>query len=275
MDKPEYLYHYTSLETLALILENRTICFNSLLNVDDIEESETSDLKNFGKYVYVSCWTDEKDEMIPMWNLYTPDMHGVRIKLPAFPFEKHKYKAGEYNFQNDCESYIDYQRLFEDNRGATVSNLPQLVPVCYTDEEEKLNPRVRIKGTAEDAQNFISGKYKHVEVTYSLTELGRNKRRVWEFQKEWRYLLWFLPMGLKDAKNGSIQHHQEVIRRMEDPKHEPPYERFFLKLRQDAIDQMEVVLGPRMSEAERILAKALLHKHGLDGRWKNSSLKIR
>ena len=51
MDKPEYLYHYTSLETLALILENRTICFNSLLNVDDIEESETSDLKNFGKYV--------------------------------------------------------------------------------------------------------------------------------------------------------------------------------------------------------------------------------
>ena len=33
-----YLYHYTSLETLALILKNRTICFNNLLYVDDIEE---------------------------------------------------------------------------------------------------------------------------------------------------------------------------------------------------------------------------------------------
>lgn len=119
MDKPEYLYHYTSLETLALILENRTICFNSLLNVDDIEESETSDLKNFGKYVYVSCWTDEKDEMIPMWNLYTPDMHGVRIKLPAFPFEKHKYKAGEYNFRTIVSRILitkDFSRTIEVRR---------------------------------------------------------------------------------------------------------------------------------------------------------------
>ena len=37
----EFLYHYTSLETLALILKNKTVCFNNLLNVDDIEEAET------------------------------------------------------------------------------------------------------------------------------------------------------------------------------------------------------------------------------------------
>ena len=32
------LYHYTSLETLALILKNRTIMFNRLDKVDDVEE---------------------------------------------------------------------------------------------------------------------------------------------------------------------------------------------------------------------------------------------
>ena len=37
----EFLYHYTSLETLALILKNKTVCFNNLLNVDYIEEAET------------------------------------------------------------------------------------------------------------------------------------------------------------------------------------------------------------------------------------------
>ena len=43
----KYLYHYTSLETLALILKNKTICFNNLLNVDDLEEPSTQDMGNF------------------------------------------------------------------------------------------------------------------------------------------------------------------------------------------------------------------------------------
>lgn len=67
---PQTLYHYTSLETLALILTNKSLCFNTLLNVDDIEEAETSDMGLFGKYVYVSCWTDEAQESIAMWQLY-------------------------------------------------------------------------------------------------------------------------------------------------------------------------------------------------------------
>ena len=41
---PQVLYHYTSLETLALILTNKSLCFNTLINVDDIEEAETSDM---------------------------------------------------------------------------------------------------------------------------------------------------------------------------------------------------------------------------------------
>ena len=45
----KYLYHYTSLETLALILRNKTICFNNLLYVDDLDEAETEDMGKFGK----------------------------------------------------------------------------------------------------------------------------------------------------------------------------------------------------------------------------------
>ena len=50
----EYLYHYTSLDTLALILSNKTICFNNLLYVDDIEEARTQDMGLFGRFKYVS-----------------------------------------------------------------------------------------------------------------------------------------------------------------------------------------------------------------------------
>lgn len=36
------LYHYTTIDTLALILKNRTIRFNRLDKVDDLEEKVVS-----------------------------------------------------------------------------------------------------------------------------------------------------------------------------------------------------------------------------------------
>ena len=83
----EYLYHYTSIETLALILKNRTIRFNNLLNVDDPEEAETKDLGLSGKHCLVSCWTKSSEDTLPMWNMYTPRMKGVRIKMKMNPFK--------------------------------------------------------------------------------------------------------------------------------------------------------------------------------------------
>ena len=66
----EYLYHYTNIETLALILHNHTFRFNSLDKMDDLQEQETADLKNAGQFCYISSWTDDVAESIPMWNMY-------------------------------------------------------------------------------------------------------------------------------------------------------------------------------------------------------------
>ena len=83
---PQYLYHYTSVETLALILQNRTIRFNSLDRMDDLQEKETKDIKNIGQFIYVSAWTSEEKESIPMWNMYSSLDAGVRIRLRTNPF---------------------------------------------------------------------------------------------------------------------------------------------------------------------------------------------
>lgn len=56
----DYLYHYTSVEVLALILKNRTIRFNSLDHMDDLQEQETADIKNAGQFCYISSWTDDE-----------------------------------------------------------------------------------------------------------------------------------------------------------------------------------------------------------------------
>lgn len=59
------IYHYTSLESLALILQNKTIRFNRLDKVDDLEEGNVESLGiKFCKYIFVSCWTEDENENI-------------------------------------------------------------------------------------------------------------------------------------------------------------------------------------------------------------------
>ena len=77
------IYHYTTIDNLALILKNRTIRFNRLDNgLDDLQEgSISSNGVKLGNYGFVSCWTENKEENIPLWKLYTDNGVGVRIAL--------------------------------------------------------------------------------------------------------------------------------------------------------------------------------------------------
>ena len=67
------IHHYTSIETLALILKYKTIRFNRLDRVDDMEESMygsgPTKIK-LGQYVFVSCWTKDDLENISLWKMY-------------------------------------------------------------------------------------------------------------------------------------------------------------------------------------------------------------
>ena len=93
---PDYLYHYTSIETLALILKYKTIRLRRLDLADDPEESLTKDYGNLGRFCLVSCWTSMAEESLPMWQMYSKDMKGVRIKLPTFIFPRYVMKSGSH-----------------------------------------------------------------------------------------------------------------------------------------------------------------------------------
>ena len=65
------IHHYSNIEVLSLILKNRTLRFNRLDRVDDPEESNfISNGVNLGPYTFVSCWTEAKEESVPMWKMY-------------------------------------------------------------------------------------------------------------------------------------------------------------------------------------------------------------
>ena len=102
MEKVEYLYHYTSIETLELILKHKTIRFNSLDKMDDLQEQETADLKNIGQFCYISSWTDDPTESIPMWNMYASLNRGVRIRIRKNPFKVYENTASELSKVSFC-----------------------------------------------------------------------------------------------------------------------------------------------------------------------------
>ena len=81
------LYHYTNLKTLALILKHRTLRFNRLDKVDDLEENVKSNGLNLGQYIFVSCWTEDAEESIPLWRMYAGIENGVRICLDEDMFQ--------------------------------------------------------------------------------------------------------------------------------------------------------------------------------------------
>lgn len=277
--RKDLLYHYTSIETLALILKNRTICFNNLLSVDDLEEAGTIDMGNFGKYINVSCWTEDRQESIPLWNLYTPNMKGVRIGLPKFPFKKYHFTSGQYNLQDDIDTYINLNWVYRSNCGSIVSDMPILCKVEYTEDQNKLFPKIRECNDIDGLMNFINtGEIKgnEIKATYSFKELGKYKRTNWTFQKEWRYIINSSPTPIKEQEeNPTIEMHREFFKRIEDKDYPAPYNKIFLEIDDRYLDEMELLIGPKVSEGEKIIIEALLKQYCPNAIIKQSKLKIR
>lgn len=151
-----YLYHYTTIENLALILKNQTIRFSKLTNTDDLEESKTSDIGEAGQYIFVSCWTDKKDENIPLWHMYSSKLSGVRISLPFLPFKEYDSDIlSSYPSFNDSEieslikspkikTYIpdslNKNQNYMINASFDKLTTKENIKVFYTDDEKLIMP---------------------------------------------------------------------------------------------------------------------------------------
>lgn len=243
----DYLYHYTSIENLALILKNRSIKFNNLLNVDDPEETETEDLGKAGRHCLISCWTDNEEDVIPMWNMYTPDMKGVRIKMRKYPFKQYVYGENVLHFKEKTKSYINYNDIY----AKTVSiapSCPLLEKIEYTKDESLLKPQI-----LTTTKNIINASFKNV---------GRCKRNYWEFQQEYRYIIRTAPWSIEELeKVKTLEEQMLIYERILDKNNTQFCNEIYLDLAEDAFDDMAILLAPKTSGAERIIVQALLEKY--------------
>lgn len=271
MEKFEYLYHYTSLESLALILKNRTIRLNPLDKMDDLQEQKTADIENLGKYVFISSWTDDSVESIPMWRMYTSSTSGVRIKLRKNPFQWHDTCAADLvkrtgiplasdsDPNGKMHTLIDLGDMMEKGfyslEGANGKLLQQ---VTYTDDKSLLEPKV----FKQDSEG----------TTLSLGALGLHKSSYWSFQHEWRYRLQIIPMNFHDNLDEILNALTGTMLQMVKGVGEAPFRYYDLDISPEAFSKMEIMCSPQMTYGNRVILEALVEKYNPDAIIRESEL---
>jgi len=238
--KPEFLFHYTTIETLALILKSKKIRFSSLRKVDDKLEGLTGDLKDISSSFLISCWTASEREIIPFWKLYAKSSTACRIKMQTDMF-KNKYNMGVFSV--DDPNYQEKEiMLDEKNNSKIIVPFRNLFKIKYF-EEDKYDKHCR--------KNFINITKKGYFL--NLLNIGTVKIDHWSFQKEYRYMLYIYPKVLKDDNNSNkIENLCNFLKTQDE------YDFFDLELNDEAFKNMEIMLGPECKEEHKIIVESLI-----------------
>jgi len=247
------VYHYTSLDTLALILKNKNIRFNRLDCVDDLEESIYGSGKQnikLAKYAFVSCWTRDHNENLALWKMYTNNK-GVRIGLEENPFVMYPLND---KFNTYCQNIVD---VGEDYFMLPVNNEAKLYDIKYVDNQSE-----KIKSLLKENPD---------SVTIDTGNLGIYKDLRWEFQKESRYKVVLFPKNndliqnnIGKSGNAFFDCLWGVFTSLAPSMLiQSPINRtdFFVKLKEDALNNIEVMMGPETSDAEKFIAEKLLAEY--------------
>lgn len=245
------IYHYTNIETLALILKNKTIRFNRLDRVDDLEEGQTesSGIKT-GLYTFVSCWTEDPEESIPLWKMYTNNGVGVRIGLDKEMFKKYEFHNGD--IINGDVIHADGIVKKPVSPTSIISSDYWVFPnfndgVFYKKIEYVPDVSVAIKNAVKKDANGVN------QMQTSQWGIFKNKR--WAFQDERRFTLIIFPkpndISISNPAYGDwlkIAFEKGIYL---------PFHYFDLELSDNVLNDIEITLCPNMSEGHKTLVECL------------------
>lgn len=249
------IYHYTSIETLALILKNRTLRFSNLESVDDPEEAITKDFGSLEKYFFVSCWTDNSEENIGLWNLYSKDMKGIRIEIDSdrIPFLN---SNNQITFPNVIQNINN------------LSNNEVAILLFIPDDKNCESSLIHIDYTKEEPPNFsYVTEYNHKGLDFKPVVAYKNK--CWTFQQEVRFV-----MMASDTNKKSPSGVLDGILKTKTPIKESYID---LVLSDNFYKDMKIRLGPKCSDAEKYICEALVNSYAknMNIKIENSNLNIR
>lgn len=169
----EKIYHYTSFETFKKIIETRSFRFNSLANVDDAQEGVLLDCTSQAPYTYVSCWTKDESENIPLWQMYVKSPFAVRIGVCPSILKPQFFKKHFISNHNNRNAYV-FLIHRGDERGSEF-----LSDITYKEQ-----PCIQM---FKNLYGMVTEDYAQI--------YGLSKSKHWEFQKEVRFIIQAAPLS--------------------------------------------------------------------------------
>lgn len=169
------IYQYTSINTLAKILENKTLLLNSVQNVDDKEEGVVSDYGSFASRVFVSCWALDSNENLTLWNMITKGIQDIRI---GFEIEKIPFIGNK----EDSTTNISIQNIKE-SKGYTY--------ILWKDSSHivKNTPLIAIDYIKNDEEKTFVKRCENDWPILDLNALVATKNEIWKPQNEVRFVI--------------------------------------------------------------------------------------
>lgn len=238
---PKTLFHYTSIETLALILSTKTIRFNRLDRVLDHREAMTEDFSDAQTLVFASCWTSQSTESFALWNLYTK-CKGVRIEMPTLMFkgrhDNHKVTTNDIYYEIMGADY-EIVRRGKQYTGLSGSTVMGPTKMRYFEDPKDLEITC-IKNVPEHP-------------FYDVRELGTRKHAPWRFEEEVRFRL-LATFGYSMNKDQALS--------PQSLKDSPVFTEFVdVEMDASALNNARIILGPTTSSEEHGIVESLCEKH--------------
>ena len=167
--------------------------------MDDPEESNfISNGVNLGPYTFVSCWTEAKEESIPMWKMYTKENWGVRLSV---------VKEGLFKTYTEKDGFR-HNGLVATNLGAPIqflfpaevrySQTKYTPPFLTTDYDgcgfyRKIEYVDDVQQYAGDSVDIVRHPNGKGSICIRFDKVGSYKNKRWAFQEESRFVLYFMP----------------------------------------------------------------------------------
>lgn len=298
------IYHYTSIETLRMILQNKTIRFNRTDHVDDPDEIElcVSGIP-FSKYIFVSCWTNDVKENIPQWSMYGNHSKGVRLCMESSHMFNDFLKTMCFEKKDFTPELID--KIFYD-----LGDGKWIVPFLFISSDRnkvylpnylfhgKINPLksgmcimppTRFENFfmpveyVDDMTNTYPNSFniEHLDAKiYNLKytpKIGFKKQKSWEFQREVRFIIMMMHTVPKessknvysDCPNANFTEYGFAPIK-EDRAELHSYD---ISLDNDAFNYLEVTMGPETSSHDSETVLQLLKKYAPNSTLRKSSLR--
>lgn len=272
------IYQYTTIEALAQILKNRTIRFTRLDHVDDLEEGriESQSIK-LSKFLFVSCWTEEREESIPLWKLYSGDKGGVRIGLERDMFQNYYiddivvrgmkiFGSGVSKVPREEILDNDYWILpnYESN-GVPFYRKMRYVDDVASELSKVVNRNETVTGTFSNGETR-----KEAILTINTAILGAVKNKRWEFEKESRFTLFIIPGNPLKYPNGPMV--ERLYSNLINDKG-VAFTYYDLHLNPAILDSMEITMSPSFLPGQRIIVESLCLKYAPKAILRDSDLR--